>query len=162
MLIDRVHAEGPGERMHHAVEACFARLRRMIPIEAALCPLTYSPLMLFRFTEDGSFSGFWGWANRVRFLGSLIVVAGIARLACASRERRWAAGALGVTWGLFAWISQENFSTTLLASMLLIALLWLNDTCDIRRLLIIGSDVLFGFGLVWAPLLQNQLQSQRL
>ena len=121
-----------------------------------LLGLAYSPLLFFQWAPDGTLGGFYGWGNGCRYLGVLIVIAGLAWLAQPGRKRwmmTWPAWALGLLWGLFSWLAQENLSSTLMGAGLLMSLLWLSETATPRTLLRLGLNVSLGFVVFWAPIL---------
>lgn len=77
--------------------------------------MIYSPLSFYQPTGDGAFGDMFGWANDVRYLGTIIVVPALAWLARMKAPRaagRWAV-ATGFAWGVLAWMSQENLSSVL-------------------------------------------------
>jgi len=120
-----------------------------------LLGLAYSPLIFFLWAPDGTLYGFYGWGNGCRYLGVLIVIAGLARLAHSERPHRWVwpSFVLGLIWGLFSWLSQENLSSTALGAGLLMTLLWLTDTTKPRTIVHISLSLLCGLVGFWAPIL---------
>ncbi len=116
--------------------------------------VAYSPLSLFGSGADGTIVGAYGWGNGLRYLGSLIVVPLLARLVSRPGGRiRVAAAALGVVWGLFAWISQENSGTILIAASLLLTILWATASIQARVALAAAVNLLLGFFAVCAVVL---------
>lgn len=107
-----------------------------------------SPLSFLHVAGDGSFGGMHGWSNSFRYLGTLIVVSSLALLSRRpeASARRWAP-LVGVIWGTFAWVSQENLSSTLTGSTLLLALLWGSESIDTGRLRILARGLAVGFAI---------------
>ena len=111
-----------------------------------LLAVTYSPLAFYGTGPDGTLSGFYGWANALRYLAPLVVVTTLLR-ACGGR---WVV-LLGVIWGLGAWIAQENLSSTGLSAGLMLLLLGLTRTVSVGTALRSARDLALGFCLVAVP-----------
>jgi hypothetical protein len=109
-----------------------------------LIALLYSPLGFFYTQADGTFGGFYGWANALRYVAPLVVVPTLAALV-RDVPRRLPLLALGVLWGICAWISQENLTGTAAAVCLFVTLLWLTDTVSMRCVARIFSHLTIGF-----------------
>jgi hypothetical protein len=112
----------------------------------------YSPLAFFYTLPDGVLTGFFGWANPLRYLAPLIVVPTLA--AAGVRETKASTAVLcGVVWGLGAWLAQDNLSTTATATMLLLTLLWLTRTMTLHRAFRLLGHLVLGFVCVTVPVL---------
>ncbi len=123
---------------------------------AVLFGLAYSPLHFFMWQEDGTLGGFHGWGNGFRYLGTAVVLPGLAILARSRWNLRfpaWPATALGLISGLFCWLSQENLSTTALAGGVLLCILWLTETTSLEGILKLTGNMLCGFAAFWVPVL---------
>ena len=122
-------------------------------IAVMVLALAYSPLRFFYTIDNGTFTGFFGWANALRYCAPLIVVPSIA----AAVGRHWKPPAiilLGAVWGIGAWLAQDSLTTTGVAVVLLLTLLWLTDTIALSRGLRILRDMVIGLtGVVCAVLL---------
>jgi hypothetical protein len=115
-------------------------------VAVVLLAVTYSPLSFYGTQPDGALSGFFGWANALRYLAPLVVVPTLLR-ACG---RRWVV-LLGMIWGLGAWIAQENLSSTGLSAGLLLLLLGLTRTVSVGAALRSARDLALGFCVVAVP-----------
>jgi hypothetical protein len=120
-----------------------------------LFSLVYSPFAFFYTAANGTFAGFYGWANALRYFAPLIVVPALAGAAASESSERpsrvpWVV-LLGVVWGLGAWIAQENLSTTAMASALFLTLLWLTQTMSLSRAIWIVFRLVIGFACVAVP-----------
>jgi hypothetical protein len=124
-------------------------------VAVVLLAVTYSPLAFYGTQPDGTISGFFGWANALRYLAPLVIVTTLLR-ACG---RRWVV-LLGVIWGLGSWIAQENLSSTGLAAALVLLLLALTRTVSIGAALRSALDLALGFGLVAVPVLSYYASHQ--
>ncbi len=121
-----------------------------------LLALAYSPAAFYYMVGDGTFTGFFGWANPLRYLAPLIVVPSLVRVAYESREgpsdEKWLV-MLGIAWGIGAWLAQENLSMTAVAGGLLLTLLWLTRTITLSTATRILSYLVLGFACVALPVL---------
>jgi hypothetical protein len=117
-----------------------------------LVAIIYSPLTFFRPGADGTMVGSYGWGNALRYVGALLVVPSVVRIAHAARPRRapyWPAVAAGAAWGFFSWVSQENLVTTFSATTVMLAVLWLTDTVDAKSIRATVVSVGCGFAVPW-------------
>jgi hypothetical protein len=116
---------------------------------------TYSSIAFYYTLSDGTFAGFYGWANPVRYLAPLIVVPAIAQLSSDASRRVNALALLlfGVCWGVGAWMAQENLSATGVASVLVLSLLWLTQTVSLSRAFRTLAWLTAGLALVVVPIL---------
>jgi hypothetical protein len=120
--------------------------------------LAYSPFGFYGTYPDGTFGGYYGWANPLRYAGAIVVVPALASLVSDdARSRRHplalAAVALGSVWGLSAWFAQENLSATVVAGGLVLVLLWLTRSATGSQTLRVVRDVAIGFLCVATPIL---------
>ena len=115
-------------------------------VAVVLLAVTYSPLAFYGTQPDGTLSGFFGWANALRYLAPLVVVTTLLR-ACGGR---WVV-LIGAIWGVGAWIAQENLSSTGLSAGLLLLLLGLTRTVSVGAALHSARDLALGFCVVAVP-----------
>jgi hypothetical protein len=125
---------------------------------ALLMAITLSPLSFFWTAADGTMNGMYGWGNALRYLGPLIVVPSLASLLVRRPIREngrpiWSVASLGVIWGLFAWTSQENLTTTLVAASCLLITLWLTETITGKSAFVVTVNLLAGFVAFWSAVL---------
>jgi hypothetical protein len=121
-----------------------------------LVALIYSPLAFFYTLVNGSLEGFFGWANVLRYVAPVIVVPALAlALDVRSNERalRRRSIFIGAGWGLGAWLAQENLSTTLAASAMMVTLLILTGTTTVSRAGRTLTYLAIGFGCIAVPVL---------
>jgi hypothetical protein len=116
---------------------------------------TYSPIAFYYTLFDGTFAGFYGWANPVRYLAPLIIVPAVAHLSSDSKSHANTLGLvlLGMCWGVGAWMAQENLSSTGVAAVLVLSLLWLTHTMSLSTATRILAGLAAGFALVVVPIL---------
>jgi hypothetical protein len=119
--------------------------------------LAYSPLVFYATLPDGTFGGYYGWANPLRYAGTLVTVPALAALVSDDRftvsRVSWRAIGLGVVWAFSAWVAQENLTTTVAAGGLLLLVLWSTRTSTGPRILRVLRDVAVGVTCVAALVL---------
>jgi len=123
-------------------------------LAALLFGLAYSPLHFFFWQPDGTLDGFHGWGNGFRYLGAIVVEPSMAVLLRSRWNRRFPALpaiALGLIFGLFCWLSQENLSATVTGGGVLLCLLWLTETTSLQAVLKLTGNMLCGFAVFWLP-----------
>lgn len=122
---------------------------------SALSALVYPALQLVAFEPGGSFEGFWGWANPLRYAGAIALV--LLLPAVVRRSPGWrgaaAGAALGVVWGAMSYMAQENLIAGAVGALAVGALLLFSDTSSWRAVRAALVAVLAGFVLVWLPVL---------
>ena len=126
-------------------------------VAVLLLAVTYSPLAFYGTAPDGTLTGFYGWANGLRYIAPLVIVPTLVRAAgvdpgAPPLASRWVI-LLGIVWGTASWVSQENLSSTAMAGGLLLSLLCFTRTVAVPRALRIGRDLLAGFAIAAAPIL---------
>jgi hypothetical protein len=124
-------------------------------VAVVLLAETYSSIAFYYSMSDGTFAGFYGWANPVRYLAPLIVVPAIAKLSSNANRRVDALllVLLGVGWGAGAWLAQENLSATAVAGVMVLCLLWLTHTVSLSQACRALAWLAAGLALVVAPIL---------
>jgi len=127
--------------------------------EAALVMLiamTYSPLRFLSFVSGGgALDGFYGWTNDLRYLGILLVAGTLPFLLMRWKDRRYNAPALflGIVWGLFTWMAQENLAGGFAAAGLVFLLLWLSGSVQGKAIVQVAGNLLAGCAIAWLPVL---------
>jgi hypothetical protein len=114
--------------------------------------LAYSPLQFFYTLDNGTMSGFFGWANALRYGAPLLVIPAIAGCGPSKRETP-AIVLLGAVWGVGAWLAQDSLTTTATAAILLLAVLVLTETLALRPALAILRNLTIGFACAAAGVL---------
>jgi hypothetical protein len=111
---------------------------------AIVLALAYSPLQFFYTLDDGTLTGFFGWANALRYCAPLIVIPAIA----AGEPKHTGTPAivlLGALWGFGAWLAQDNLTTTAFAVALVLTVLVLTETLALRRAIWLFRNLTIGF-----------------
>lgn len=120
-----------------------------------LSALVYPALQQIGFRPGGSFDGFWGWANPLRYAGLIALVLLLPAVVrrCPSRRGAAAGAALGVLWGVTSYLAQENLIAGAVGALVVGALLLLSGTSSGRAVRAALVATLAGFLLVWLPIL---------
>jgi hypothetical protein len=120
-----------------------------------LAALVYPALHQIAFQAGGSFDGFWAWANPLRYVGVIALVAALPAVIRRSPSRRgFAAGAaLGVFWGLTSYLAQENLIAGAAGALLVAALMLFSGTSSWRAVRAALVAIGVGFLLIWLPVL---------
>jgi hypothetical protein len=109
------------------------RVRPLVAAVAALAAILVFPtLQTFAITRHGTFDGFWGWTDALRYAGVFLLA--MAFPAVAMRPTIVRALALGIAWGVLCLVAQENLIGGVLAVAILSVLLFVTETIDHRRL----------------------------
>jgi hypothetical protein len=120
-----------------------------------LSALVYPALHQVAFQPGGSFSGFFGWANPLRYAGMIALV--VLLPAVISRCPSWrgiAAGtALGALWGAASYLAQENLIAGAIGALAVGSLLLLSGTSSWPAVRAALVAALAGFLLTWLPVL---------
>lgn len=136
--------------------ALYTRARLVPAIVATVAAITLFPaLQFFHVGPKGYVSGFWGWANALRYAG-VFVLAMLFPAAVAARRvlyRRGGSAALGALWAALCLVAQENLIGGALVLAILSVFLVATDTATrqavVSTLLWIGA----GFLLIVIPTL---------
>jgi hypothetical protein len=120
-----------------------------------LSSLVYPALHQIAFRAGGTFDGFWGWANPLRYAGMIALVLLLPAVVRRSPSWRGAAAgaAIGVLWGVTSYLAQENLIAGAVGALLVGALLMLSGTSSWRAVRTALAATLAGFLLVWLPVL---------
>ena len=121
-------------------------------IAVILLAFTFSPLAFYYTYVDGTWGGFFGWANALRYVTPLIVVPTLAHAAIRA-VKRWTIVLLGAAWGLGSLLAQEGLTTTATASVMILTLLWLTRTISPSRAIWLMSNLAIGFACTLASVL---------
>jgi hypothetical protein len=119
--------------------------------------LIYPALQLvgFGFLTGGSYSGFFGWANPLRYAGAIALI--LLLPAVIRRAPSWrgltGAAVLGLLWGWLSYMAQENLVAGAVGAIVIGALLLLSGTAAWRSVWTSLLAVLGGFVVSWLPAL---------
>ncbi|MGH3267379.1 MAG: hypothetical protein ACRDNS_35955, partial [Trebonia sp.] len=117
--------------------------------------LVYTGLHQVSFGPDGTFGGYLGWANPLRYAGTIALVALLPAVIrrCPSRWGVAAGAALGVLWGVTSYLAQEDLIAGAVGALVIAALLLLSRGYAWRAVRAALVAVLAGFLVVWLPVL---------
>jgi len=117
--------------------------------------LVYPALQEVAFRPGGSFEGYFGWANPLRYAGMIALVTLLPAVV-----RRWpsrwsvaAAAALGLLWGFTSYLAQEDLIAGVVGVLLVAALLLFSRTASWRAVRAALVAVAAGFLVIWVPVL---------
>jgi hypothetical protein len=122
---------------------------------AALLPVL-SPAAMWTWGADGTLRGLWGWANVLRMIAGPVLALVAIAVVGQRPGRRADLGrglALGLLWGLFSYLAQENLVAGGATLVLLSILLLSTGTLPFDRLARLGAGAAGGFAAAWAPAL---------
>jgi hypothetical protein len=120
-----------------------------------LSALVYPALHQIGFQPGGSFDGFWGWANPLRYAGLIALVLLLPGVVRRSPSWRGAAAgaAIGVLWGVTSYLAQENLIAGAAGALLVGVLLLVSGTSSWRAVRWALGATLAGFAAIWVPIL---------
>jgi hypothetical protein len=129
-----------------------------------LSALVYPGLNHIAFRPGGSFDGYWGWANPLRYVGVIALVLLLPAVVSRSPSRRGAAAgaAIGALWGVTSYLAQENLLAGAVGALAVAALLVFSDSSSWRAVCTALLAMLGGFLLVWIPVLTFYAANGRL
>ncbi|HSR87078.1 MAG TPA: hypothetical protein VLM11_23090 [Streptosporangiaceae bacterium] len=120
---------------------------------ALLSALVYPALQLMGFTSAHSYTGFWGWANPLRYVGAMALI--LLLPAIIRRSPSWrgltGAAAVGLVWGALSYVAQENLIAGAVGALVVAALLLLSGTSSWRSVWTALLAALGGFIVSWLP-----------
>jgi hypothetical protein len=130
------------------------RVRALVAAVIALAAvLVFPTLQTFAIDSTGTFTGFWGWTDALRYAG--VFVLAMAFPAVAARGAvvpvRLRAAGLGLGWGVLCLVAQENLIGGVLALAILSVLLVVTDTIGRAAILRTLGAVAVGFLLAVVP-----------
>jgi hypothetical protein len=136
-----------------ALVLAFGYLRGLVA--ALMSALIYPALQAMGFMPGGVYSGFWGWANPLRYAGAISLIVLLPAVIRRSPSWRGFAGgaALGLVWGGLSYVAQENLIGGAIGALAVSALLLFSGTASGRAVRTALLGVLAGFLLVWLPVL---------
>jgi hypothetical protein len=118
-----------------------------------MAALIYPALHLMEFAPGGAYTGYYGWANPLRYVGAMSLL--LLLPAAIRRAPAWrgllGAVALGLLWGLLSYVAQENLLAGAVGAVVLAALLVFSGSASVRAALSSLLAVLVGFALAWLP-----------
>lgn len=120
-----------------------------------LSALVYPALHRVAFQPGGSFDGYFGWDNPLRYVGLIALVLLLPAVVRRSPSWRGAAAgaAIGALWGLTSYLAQENLVGGAVGALAVSALLLFSGSASWRAVLTALAAVLAGFLLIWVPVL---------
>jgi uncharacterized membrane protein (UPF0136 family) len=122
---------------------------------SVLSALVYPALQKVAFQPGGSFDGYFGWANPLRYVGVITLV--LLLPAVVRRSPSWrgvAAGiAIGALWGLTSYLAQENLAGGVIGALAVGGLLLFSGSASWRAVRTALAAVLAGFLVIWTPIL---------
>ncbi len=124
-------------------------------VAALMTTLIYPAQMLIGFGPGGGYTGYFGWANPLRYAGaiSLIVLLPAVIRRCPAVRGLAGAAVLGMLWGGLSYLAQENLIAGAVGALAIGMLLLLSGTTSGRSVTTALLGVLAGFVLVWVPVL---------
>ncbi|HUJ04917.1 MAG TPA: hypothetical protein VLX31_02280, partial [Streptosporangiaceae bacterium] len=131
----------------------FGYLRGLVA--ALVSALIYPSLQAVGFQPGGSYGGFFGWSDPLRYVGAIALIlllpAVIRR--CPARRGLGGAAALGLLFGATSYLAQENLVAGIVGAIAVGALLLLTATSSFRSVATAMLGVTAGFAVVWVPVL---------
>ena len=117
--------------------------------------LIYPALPAMGFLPGGSYGGFFGWANPLRYVGAIALILLLPAAIRRYPARRGLAGAaaLGLLLGATSYLAQENLIAGVVGAVAVSTLLLLTATSSYRSVATSLLAALAGFLVVWAPVL---------
>jgi len=131
----------------------FGYLRGLVM--AGLSALIYPALQEIGFLPSGSYGGFFGWSDPLRYVGAIALILLLPAVIRRCPARRGLAGAvaLGLLFGAMSYLAQENLAAGIVGAVVVSALLLLTGTSSFRSVATALPCALAGFGVVWLPVL---------
>jgi hypothetical protein len=131
----------------------FGYLRGLVATAASA--LIYPALQGVGFLPSGSYGGFFGWSDPLRYVGAiaLILLLPTVLRRCPARRGLVGAAALGLLFGAMSYLAQENLAAGIVGAVVVSALLLLTGTSSVRSVATALPCALAGFLVVWVPVL---------
>jgi hypothetical protein len=120
-----------------------------------LSALVYPALHEVAFQPGGSFSGYFGWASPLRYVGLVALVLLLPAVVRLSPSGRGAAAgtAIGAFWGLTSYLAQENLAGGAVGALAIGGLLLFSGSASWRAVRTALATVTAGFLVIWTPIL---------
>jgi hypothetical protein len=120
-----------------------------------LSALVYPALHEVAFQPGGSFDGFFGWTNPLRYAGMIALVALLPAVIrrCPAWRGIGAGAVLGALWGVASYLAQENLIAGAVGALVVGSLLLLSGTSSWPAVRAALAAALAGFLLAWLPVL---------
>lgn len=117
--------------------------------------LIYPALQEVGFLPRGSYGGFFGWSDPLRYVGAIALILLLPAVIRRCPARRGLAGAagLGLLFGALSYLAQENLVAGVVGAVAVSALLLLTGTSSFRSVASAALAALAGFLVVWVPVL---------
>jgi uncharacterized membrane protein (UPF0136 family) len=124
-------------------------------VATLLSALIYPALQDLGFLPGGSYGGFFGWSDPLRYVGAIALILLLPAIIrrCPARRGLAGAAALGLLFGATSYLAQENLTAGIAGAVALSALLLLTGTSSFRSVATALLWVLAGFLVVWVPVL---------
>jgi hypothetical protein len=117
--------------------------------------LIYPALHLMGFLPGRDYTGFWGWADPLRYVGAIALIlllpAVIRR--CPGWRGLTGAAVLGLLWGALSYVAQENLIAGAVGALVVGALMLFSGTSSWRSVWTGLLAALAGFVVSWLPVL---------
>jgi hypothetical protein len=120
-----------------------------------LSALVYPALQKVAFQPGGSFDGYFGWANPLRYVGVIALVLLLPAVVRRSPSRRGAVAgtAIGALWGLTSYLAQENLAGGAVGALAVGGLLLFSGSASWRAVRAALAAAGAGFLVTWTPVL---------
>ncbi len=120
-----------------------------------LSALVYPTLQQLGFSHGLSYSGFWGWANPLRYAGAvaLVILLPAVIRRCPSWRGLSCGVLLGLVFGALSYMAQENLIGGIVGAVVVAVLLGLSGTSSGRAVISGLLAAAVGFLIVWLPVL---------
>jgi len=131
----------------------FGYLRGLVA--TLLSALIYPALPAMGFGPSGSYNGFFGWSDPLRYAGAFALILLLPAVVrhCPARRGLAGAAALGLLFGATSYLAQENLVAGVVGAAAVSALLMLTGTTPARGVVTALLAALAGFLVVWIPVL---------
>jgi hypothetical protein len=120
-----------------------------------LSALVYPALQLMGFTPGHGYSGFWGWADPLRYVGAVTLILLLPTVIRRSPSWHGLTGAavLGFAWGALSFVAQENLIAGAVGALVVCALVAFSGTSPWRSVWTALLAAFGGFAVSWLPAL---------
>ncbi len=122
---------------------------------SVLSGIVYPALHLLAFQPGGSYTGYFGWASPLRYVGLIALVLLLPAAVRRSPSWRGAAtgAAIGALWGLTSYLAQENLAGGAVGTLAAGGVLLFSGSAPWRAVRTAFIAVLAGFLVIWTPIL---------